>query len=98
MAKHIDFPYGKIYFTEGENGSAYLEYNKLGTDASKGCVRLSVRDVKWIYDNCPRGTTVKIYDGNLPSGVSKPSSIKIDENSPNKGWDPTDPDKKNPWR
>ena len=41
---------------------------------------------------------VKIYDGNLPKGVSKPSGIKINSDSPNKGWDPTDPDKKNPWR
>lgn len=31
MAQHIDFPYGKIYFVEGKNGSAYLEYNKAGT-------------------------------------------------------------------
>ena len=86
------------YFKKDKSTLEWEEYNKLGTGASKGCVRLSVRDVKWIYDNLPRGTTVKIYDGNLPSGVSKPSSIKIDENSPNKGWDPTDPDKKNPWR
>lgn len=85
------------YFKKDKSTLEWEEYNKLGTDASKGCVRLSVRDVKWIYDNCPKGTTVKIYDGNLPSGVSKPSSIKIDENSPNKGWDPTDPDENNPY-
>ena len=74
------------------------EYNKLGTPASKGCIRMTVRDVKWIYDNCPRGTTVKIYDGNIPKGVSKPTIQKISADSPNKGWDPTDPDKNNPWR
>jgi len=28
MAEHIKFPYGKIYFEQGKNGSAYLEYNK----------------------------------------------------------------------
>ena len=74
------------------------EYNKLGSAASKGCIRLAVRDVKWIYDNCPRGTVVKIYDGKLPKGVNKPSAIKINGSSPNKGWDPTDPDKNNPWK
>lgn len=32
----------------------------LGHKASHGCVRLSVKDAKWIYDNCPSGTTVVI--------------------------------------
>ena len=35
--------------------------NNLGRRASHGCVRLSVEDAKWIYDNCPAGTTVKVY-------------------------------------
>lgn len=30
MAEHISFPYGKVYFSKGEYGSAYLEYNKAG--------------------------------------------------------------------
>ena len=86
------------YTKKTKNTLEWDEYNKLGSPASKGCVRMTVRDVKWIYDNCPRGTTVKIYDGNLPSGVSKPSAPKISADSPNKGWDPTDPDKNNPWK
>ncbi len=32
----------------------------LGHRASHGCVRMRVEDVKWIYDNCPSGTTVVI--------------------------------------
>ena len=32
----------------------------LGRKASHGCIRLSVEDAKWIYDNCPAGTTVVI--------------------------------------
>ena len=32
----------------------------LGRKASHGCIRLSVENAKWIYDNCPRGTTVVI--------------------------------------
>lgn len=27
MAEHIKYPYGKIYFEKGKNGSAYLEFN-----------------------------------------------------------------------
>jgi len=34
----------------------------LGRRASHGCVRLRVVDAKWIYDNCPRGTTVVIQN------------------------------------
>lgn len=32
----------------------------LGHKASHGCIRLSVENAKWIYDNCPSGTTVVI--------------------------------------
>ncbi|MBQ6374788.1 MAG: peptidoglycan-binding protein [Clostridia bacterium] len=34
----------------------------LGRRASHGCIRLRVADAKWIYDNCPRGTTVVIQN------------------------------------
>ncbi len=86
------------YEKKNKSTLEWEEYNKLGTPASKGCIRMTVRDVKWIYDNCPRGTTVKIYDGSIPKGVVKPTAQKISADSPNKGWDPTDPDKNNPWR
>ena len=36
--------------------------NNLGKRASHGCVRLKVEDAKWIYDNCPNGTTVTIQE------------------------------------
>lgn len=85
------------YLKEDKSTLEWEEYNKLGQAASKGCIRMTVRDVKWIFDNCPVGTTVKIYDGELPSGVSKPGFTKINGSSPNRGWDPTDPDKNNPW-
>lgn len=72
------------------------EFNKLGTTASMGCVRLAVKDVKWIFDNCPSGTPVHIYDAEqLP--VERPAALKIDLADPRAGWDPTDPDPGNPW-
>ncbi|WP_165541109.1 L,D-transpeptidase, partial [Bifidobacterium longum] len=37
------------------------EPNKLGSPASHGCVRLTVPDVKWLYEQLPQGTTVHIY-------------------------------------
>lgn len=34
--------------------------DNLGRKASHGCIRLTVENAKWIYDNCPTGTTVEI--------------------------------------
>lgn len=74
------------------------EYNKLGSFASLGCVRMCVRDVKWLFDNCPSGTKVSIYDdADNPGPLGKPESIKIPDDSEYAGWDPTDPNEDNPW-
>lgn len=64
------------------------DYNKLGSPASHGCVRLCVRDAKWIYDNCSSGTMVTIYDSSDPGPLGKPATIKIPASQ---NWDPTDP-------
>ncbi|HAE17351.1 MAG TPA: hypothetical protein DCG51_12515 [Erysipelotrichaceae bacterium] len=86
------------YFSASKNDLEYLEYNKLGTAASMGCVRLCVRDVKWIFENCAIGTTVEFYDdAENPGPLGKPEPIIIDTASANRGWDPTDPDPQNPW-
>lgn len=50
------------YYTQHKDDLEYDEYNKLGSLASLGCIRLETVDVKWIYDNCPIGTPVVIYD------------------------------------
>lgn len=85
------------YFTQSKSDLESEEYNKLGEPASLGCIRLSVEDAKWIYDNCPSGTTVTIYDSDEAEPLAKPTPIKIDLNDSRKGWDPTDPDTNNPW-
>ena len=85
------------YYSMSKDNLEWQEYNKLGEEASAGCVRLSTIDAKWIYDNCPSGMRVRIYDGELPEGVVKPTPVKIDPNSQFRGWDPTDPDINNPW-
>ena len=86
------------YFSPNMNDLEYLEYNKLGTKASMGCIRLCVADEKWIYHNCPIGTPVELYDdADNPGPLGKPTPITIDVNDERRGWDPTDPDENNPW-
>ena len=73
------------------------QFNLLGEPASRGCIRLCVEDAKWIFDNCAKGTVVEVYDDENPGPLGKPEMPKIDEDSPFKGWDPTDPHPDNPW-
>ena len=86
------------YYVTQKNKLITNYYNNLGNAASAGCIRLTCADAKWIYDNCPIGTSVEIMDSNEPDPLGKPSSLKIDVNSPYAGWDPTDPDPANPWK
>lgn len=100
-ATRINGPYlfhSVPYFTKDKSNLEYEEYNKLGSPASLGCIRLSVQDAKWVYENCPEGTTVVIYDSDEKEPLEKPTPIKIDVNDNRRGWDPTDPDQNNPWK
>ena len=87
------------YTKKGDNSSLeYWEYDKLGTPASLGCIRLTVKNAKWIYDNCASGTKVYFYKDSNPGPLGKPSERKISGDSEVNGWDPTDPDSDNPWK
>lgn len=78
------------------SSQSYAQYNKLGTTASHGCVRLTVAASKWIYDNCSTGTKVIIFNGSSKDDpLGKPQTIKV---SGYMGWDPTDPDSGNPYK
>lgn len=86
------------YYTNQKNQLETDQFNKLGEVASLGCVRMCVRDSLWIYENCPQGTDVIVYDDtSSPGPLGKPEMIKIPENSQFAGWDPTDHDPANPW-
>lgn len=93
---HIMF-HSVPYMATSKDSLKEGQYNLLGQPASQGCIRLSVADSKWIYDNCDRGTKVEVYDDVNPGPLGKPASIQIDPFSVYKGWDPTDPDPANPW-
>lgn len=87
------------YYANGDyNSQSYVQYNKLGTTASHGCVRLTVADAKWIYENCPLGTSVTVFWGSSANDpLGKPEAIKIPARYGSRGWDPTDPMAGNPY-
>ena len=64
-------------------------YNNLGVGRSHGCTRLKTGEMKWVYDNCPVGTTVIIYDSEINGPFEAPvldATIPADQN-----YDPPDP-------
>lgn len=78
--------YDRKYDNKSLNVAAY---NRLGTIASHGCIRLTAGDCKWIYDNCKVGTKVIIYDNTSdPGPFDKPKAQKLKSYHT---WDPTDP-------
>lgn len=85
------------YVSESEDSLEYWEYDKLGTTASLGCVRLAVADSKWIFDNCEVGTQVEFYSDTNPGPLGKPTAQKISDNEKCRNWDPTDTSPNSPW-
>lgn len=96
IVNHILF-HSVPYSSKTNDSLLYDEYDKLGTKASAGCIRLTVADAKWIYDNCPRGTKVEFYSDSNPGPLGKPSAQKIASVEECRNWDPTDPAAENPW-
>lgn len=66
-------------------------YNRLGSAASAGCIRMTVADAKWIYDYASTGSIVKIVKGDSshPGPLGKNKTIKIASSI---HYDPTDPE------
>lgn len=87
------------YYENGRPDTiSVAQYNRLGTTASHGCIRLTVADAKWIYDNCPVGTEVKMMNGTSKNDpLGKPKAQKLNTNR-RTDWCPTDPDPRNPYR
>lgn len=87
---------GNVYFhaiAVGSQSHYALDpttYNKLGSPASAGCIRMTVADAKWIYDYVATGSEVNIVKGNSskPGPLGKSPTITVDSSI---NYDPTDP-------
>lgn len=88
---------GNVYFHAIAVGSqshyalSPSTYNRLGSPASAGCIRMTVADAKWIYDYASAGSEVNIVKGNSakPGPLGKNPIIKVDYTI---NYDPTDPE------
>lgn len=49
-----------VLYNSNKKGPTKSSVRNLGRRVSHGCVRLAEEDAKWIFDNCPEGTTVVI--------------------------------------
>ncbi|NLX82783.1 MAG: L,D-transpeptidase family protein [Clostridiales bacterium] len=62
---------------------------KLGSVASHGCIRLTLADAKWMYDNIGAGTLVRIYDDGLKDPELKAATKPGDFNKKTFAHNPT---------
>lgn len=84
---HILF-HSECYNGTNNNTMSVRGYNKLGSVASHGCVRLQAGNAKWLYDHCKVGTKVVIHSKKGYEPMSKPVVGKLPSWHT---WDPSDP-------
>lgn len=91
----------KRYLQEYGKQQMFIKYyERLGTPASGGCVRLRCIDAYWVYMNCAVGDTIIITDDSGPDAPEIPALIYEEpymDSDHEYGWDPSDPDPDNPY-
>ena len=96
---HKNILFHSVPYLEKYNPASleYGEFDKLGTNASLGCIRLQVKDAIWVYNNAESIAAVEFYNAEDPGPLGKPTAPLISENELCRDWDPTDPNPENPW-
>ena len=56
-----DIMFHSVLYNQKDGPVTQSSVNNLGRKASHGCVRLSVEDAKWVWNNCPRNTKIVVY-------------------------------------
>ena len=81
-----------IYSSPSTKAMKTNSYKMLGNRASHGCIRLSVPDAKWIYDNVGAGTVVSIRE-DLPVDEELKEALKYEKpKTPNATPPPVTPE------
>ncbi|MDD3693692.1 MAG: Ig-like domain-containing protein [Oscillospiraceae bacterium] len=80
--------HGPLYRKMSGDTMHINEYNQIGTPSTSGCLAMTTADIKWIWDNCPNGTTLEIVAGS-PVGMVAPAPQRIPLDGP--AIDPSDP-------
>lgn len=83
--------HSELYRKTDPTSLIVAEYNTIGYPRSHGCIRMQIKDARWIYLNCPTGSIVEVVDGSPdPSLWSelRPPALPYGTD-----YDPTDPAK-----
>ena len=79
------------YYQNGNPDSLCVsQYNRLGQPASHGCIRLSVADARWIYENCANTSDVYLFTSNEAAPFDRPEPAQAIWIRGDMGHDPTD--------
>ena len=57
----FDGPY-LFHSVKYDEGTKHIQDGRLGEAVSEGCVRLKIKNAKWIHDTIPSGTRVIVYE------------------------------------
>ena len=81
-----------LYAKQDERTLSTASVRNLGKRASHGCIRLTVPDAQWIFDNCPEGTVVTVLEKDADEAVvALARDAAFPSATPEPTIDPNDP-------
>lgn len=97
--------FGKNSFIQSSDysyhGNSYLldeSYDSIGASRATGAnITLLAADAYWVSKHCGNAEIVEVVKGSFNDEIGKVDTDKVARGS-NCGWDPTDPEKQNPYK